>query len=390
MNILIVAFDFKPVIGGVSEYTHKVSSLLSAKGHKIVVFAPYMDGGREFDKDCVYEVYRYDYRALHTLNILNRYFKEYSLIKSIIKKYDIDIVLGNHICANPYSYWITAKLMKKPVCVMVYGMEVKEELRGIDGFKKKLVLRNSDKVFCISNYICAYAAKLGARRKKMSIVYPGITVNDFIPYNNKLSSFVTRKLFLEDKKVILTVGRLIERKGQDAVIMAMPRILKEIPNLVYVICGQGPYEKSLKEMAEKYGVKDRVIFTGSIDESHKQAYYDASDIFVMLNRELVNGDVEGFGIVFLEAGACGKAVIGGSSGGVAEAIIDNQTGLLVNPTDINAVAQAIVYLLKNPDIAKDMGIKGRRMAEESFTWEKLVPKFEQEFIGILPEVKPVS
>ncbi len=383
MNILIIASDSRPLIGGVSEYTHQIARFLSLEGNKITVFSPQMDKDKEFDVTCPYRIYRYNAGALYAHNKLYRYFKEYSLVRNIIRKDKIQVIIGNHLCANPYIYWLVAKISKKPYCVLTYGMEIGAGPNDIDGFKKRLVLRNANKVFCISCFAQNRVIKLGIPPSKTVVVYPGIAIQDFRAWNKKVASPISQKLGLNNRKVIFTLGRLVERKGQDTVIKAMPKVLKDVRDALYLIAGEGPYKKELRHLTEEYRVKEQVIFLGRISESQKQFYYDACDIFVMVNREIKNGNAEGFGIVFLEANACGKPVIGGKSGGAAEAIIHNQTGLLVNPSDIDEVAEAITYLLKNPDAASRMGDKGRQMIEKKFAWGKLVPKIEQELRNLI-------
>jgi phosphatidyl-myo-inositol dimannoside synthase len=376
MNILIIASNFKPLIGGVAEYTHQLASGLFLRGHRIIVFSPHSPGDKEFDATCSYKVSRYDAQALYALPKLKRNWKEYKIIKQMIKTEGIEIVIGDHLCAEPYLYWLAAKTTARPTCVFIHGLDILSGLNGIDGFKKRLVLSNVKRIFCNSRFTRDAVISFGFPSAKTSIVYPGINISDFKAGNNKTDSPVTKKLSLEGKKVIFTLGRLIERKGQDTLIKAMPLILKEVLEAVCLIGGEGPYEEQLKLLAQEQGVKEKVIFVGRVREVRRQDYYDACDVFAMPARQLESKEAEAFGIVYLEANACAKPVIGGRSGGAVEVIIENQTGLLVDPGDPDEVAGAIIKLLKDPALAKDMGLRGRQMVEDKFSWEKLLPGIE--------------
>jgi phosphatidylinositol alpha-1,6-mannosyltransferase len=160
----------------------------------------------------------------------------------------------------------------------------------------------------------------------------------------------------------------MRRKGHDRVIEAMPCILKSYPDARYVIAGTGSEATRLQRLANELGVGHAVIFLGRVPDDEILALYQAADVFVHPNRELPSGDVEGFGIVFLEANACGVPVIGGNSGGTPDAIQHEVTGYLVDPNDVDEIAHRILTLLGDPALRKRMGQAGREWAKK-FTWE---------------------
>lgn len=173
---------------------------------------------------------------------------------------------------------------------------------------------------------------------------------------------------LINKRVLLTVGRLVEHKGQDIVIQALPRILRKFPDVVYCIVGGGPYEGMLRQIASENGVAENVIFAGEVPEGDLAAYYKSCELFLGMSRYIEKtGEVEGFGIVFLEAAACAKPVIAGDSGGIRDAVVDKETGLLVPSENPDAVAQAIEKLLSDKALALQMGARGKKRVEEEFT-----------------------
>jgi phosphatidylinositol alpha-1,6-mannosyltransferase len=169
---------------------------------------------------------------------------------------------------------------------------------------------------------------------------------------------------LDGARVLLTVGRLVERKGHDVVIRALRRVSEAIGPVRYLIAGSGSEERRLRALAADLGCADEVIFIGHVSDEDLPPLYAACDVFVMPSRALQERDgIEGFGIVFLEAGASGKPVIGGRSGGITDAVLDGTTGVLVNPQDVEEIAEALIRLLRDREDAARMGEEGRRRAE---------------------------
>jgi phosphatidylinositol alpha-1,6-mannosyltransferase len=177
--------------------------------------------------------------------------------------------------------------------------------------------------------------------------------------------------------VILTVGRLAERKGHDIVLRALPTVLRKFPETRYLIVGTGPEEQRLRHLAVELGVAEQVVFAGRMPDEDLPDCYAACDVFVMVSREIpAKGDVEGFGIVYLEANAQGKPVVGARSGGVADAVEDGVTGLMVDSTDPENVADAILRLLANKDWAACLGIQGRNRVRTEFSMEVLARRMQ--------------
>jgi phosphatidylinositol alpha-1,6-mannosyltransferase len=184
--------------------------------------------------------------------------------------------------------------------------------------------------------------------------------------------------------VVLTVGRRVERPGHDLVIRALTAL--EEQSVRYVIAGTGPEEGRLRRLVEALGVRDRVLFTGHVPDEDLPGLYAACDVFVMPSRALGARDgIEGFGTVFLEAGACAKPVIGGWSGGVSEAVEDGVTGLLVDPHDPEALAEALRRLLRDPELRRRMGEAGRTRAERmEAAWAEAVRRVWSEALEAEP------
>ncbi len=173
---------------------------------------------------------------------------------------------------------------------------------------------------------------------------------------------------LEGKKVLLTVARLVPRKGHKIVLDALPQVMREVPNLKYLIAGDGPEKARLQEQARQLGIQDAVIFVGDVAHHEVCDYYNLCDAFIMANRLEAGGDVESFGMVFTEANATGKPVIGGRSGGTAEAVLDGKTGFLVDPESAEEIAERLLLLLKNEHLCGRMGAAGLDRVRTEFNW----------------------
>ena len=180
-----------------------------------------------------------------------------------------------------------------------------------------------------------------------------------------------KKYNLQGKKVILTVARLVKRKGHDLVLRAL-NLMTDIENLHYLIVGSGEDKERLREMVETLGLSDNVTFAGWVDDSELPDYYRLCDIYVMPNREVLEttDSLEGFGISFIDANACGKPSIAGRSGGTGEAVVEGVTGYIVDPGNPQELAEKIRFLLDNPEIGLQMGRKGRERTVRDFSWKQ--------------------
>jgi phosphatidylinositol alpha-1,6-mannosyltransferase len=214
-----------------------------------------------------------------------------------------------------------------------------------------------------------------AAAQRMVKIAPGIDVDHFSPQD---STQLRKELKLENKRVIVSVGRLVHRKGQDHLIQAMPEILKSVPDAHLLMVGQGPYLSHLKKLVENLDLIDQVSFIGRIQYAQLPQYICAGDIFAMPSRSRFFGlEVEGLGIVYLEASACGLPVIAGSSGGAPDAVVDGVTGIVVNGENDQEIAAAAIKLLQDLARSKSMGLAGREWIIENWRWEIWSERFNK-------------
>lgn len=199
---------------------------------------------------------------------------------------------------------------------------------------------------------------------------PGVDEKTFHPGSG--GDEVRARLGLTERPVVVCVSRLVPRKGQDTLIRAMPRILAAEPDAVLLIVGGGPCERDLRRLAEETGVAASVHFTGAVPWSELPAHYGAGDVFAMPCRTRRGGlDVEGLGIVYLEASATGLPVVAGDSGGAPDAVLDGETGWVVRGEDPDESADRITTLLADPELRRRMGDRGRSWVEEKWRWDLL-------------------
>ncbi|GAA2930020.1 glycosyltransferase family 4 protein [Streptomyces mexicanus] len=204
---------------------------------------------------------------------------------------------------------------------------------------------------------------------------PGVDEKTFYPGSG--GDEVRARLGLTDRPVVVCVSRLVKRKGQDTLIRALPRILAAEPDTVLLIVGGGPYEKDLRRLAHETGVAASVRFTGAVPWAELPAHYGAGDVFAMPCRTRRGGlDVEGLGIVYLEASATGLPVVAGDSGGAPDAVLDGETGWVVRGTSPEQAADRIVTLLQDAALRRRMGERGRRWVEEKWRWDLLAERLK--------------
>ena len=245
----------------------------------------------------------------------------------------------------------------------------------INRFKKKLnnrmllkaVLSNADCIIANSRYTASLVSDLHLREDVLRTVNIGADTSRFFPLDSR-GRILSELAIPRDAFVFLTMGRLIRRKGHDRVLQALAGIGSSHDNAYYVIAGRGPEERRLRELVEQLGVSERVRFTGYIPHHQVNDYLNSCDCFIMANRE-ESGDVEGYGLVFLEAAACRKPAIAGRSGGAVEAVLHDVTGLLVDPSRPDEIARAMELMITDPELASRLAGNGFSRVRGELNWE---------------------
>ena len=280
------------------------------------------------------------------------------------------VLLGT-VYDGPYGTWLR-RWLNLPYVALAHGNEILGILNGKPGMGRPPVhgawLRGADRVIAVSEFTAGLVRRTGVEPNRVEVVYPGCDSAHFSP--RPVNAELRRRL-LGDRardRVILTTGNLVARKGHDMVIRSLTAVRARFPDATYLVVGDGPYRGELEALAVAQGVREHVVFAGQATDEELPEVYALADLFVMASREN-ESDVEGFGIVFLEAAACGKPVVGGRSGGIPEAVVHGETGWLVDPSDSAQIAEAIVRVLADRESASRMGERGRARVVQSFTWD---------------------
>jgi phosphatidylinositol alpha-1,6-mannosyltransferase len=255
--------------------------------------------------------------------------------------------------------------------VVVHGLEVTRKMNWMKRVWLIKTLKSAHRVIAVSNFTRnRIISQYHIPQEKIITLPNGVDPQRFCPLAD--ISILQNRFGLVDKKIILTLARLQERKGHDKVIEALPIVLKQVPNAHYLISGEkkGKFYKKIDQQVKDMGLESHVTFTGYVEPEEINLFYNLCNVYIMPSRELKEtGDTEGFGITFLEANACEKPVIGGRSGGVVDAIENGETGYLVDPLDVAEIAEKLILLLTNDEHAHLLGQQGRQRILKSYTWD---------------------
>jgi phosphatidylinositol alpha-1,6-mannosyltransferase len=372
-KVLFVTNDFGPRAGGIETF---IIGLIERRAFaSTIVYTSAQANSQEYDqiweKKYGVKVIRDSSRILlPTPRVARR-------ISALIKAEGISVAAFG--AAAPLG--LLAHSMKRSGIVRIVALTHGHEVWWAKVFPFNLLLRRIGTGVDSLTYLGEYTRQMISRpltqsaKSAMIKIAPGIDTDHFSPRN---SANLRQSLQLSQKKVIVCVARLVHRKGQDKLIDAMPSILESIANAHLLIVGQGPYQSKLVKRVKKLGLEESVTFVGRINYEKLPEYICVGDLFAMPSRSRFGGlEVEGLGIAYLEASACGLPVIAGSSGGAPDAVVDGKSGVVVNGTDITAIAKTVIKFLRDPEGSRQMGQFGRNWVVEKWRWEIWSQAFER-------------
>lgn len=370
MKILIVTLEYPPVVGGIATYTLNVASQL--KADEVVVCAPKDAGAEEFDKQHAWKTYRCRPFWLWWPRWIPLFFQ----IRKIVKQEKITALHIHHALPGGYAARYIKKFFKISYTIFLHGSDW--QISAQHTFKlKKLgwVCRGAERVVVNSQFAKQSLATLIPYLPEMKVVYPCPHDSFYNPnYAPGDVESLRHQLALGGKKVILTVSRMVDRKGHARLAKCLPAIVKQDPNVVWLVVGDGPEMTEVMRIIQENNLQGMVRFVSSQPPEKVAIYYQLADIFVLLTHKDRAGVEEAWGTIFIEAASAGLPVVAGRSGGVAEAVQHMQTGLVVDSTNEAEVVNSIISLLHNPGYAKEMGNKGKSRAEQEFRWDVQLTK----------------
>lgn len=372
-NTLFITNDFGPRAGGIETFVHGLIERLP-KG-SVIVYTSSQANSAEFDaqwfENYGVEVIRDRSKILlptpRVISSCKKILRERSLTKVAFGAAAPLGVMANHL----------RKAGANRIVTLTHGHEVWWAKVPPFSFAIRYISKTIDSITYLGDYTKNQISKSIAEKdlSKLVQVAPGIDVEHFRPRD---SNKLRQELGLSNKSVIISVGRLVHRKGQDKLIESLPAIKAEIPNVHLLLVGVGPYQAKLVALAKELGVSELITFIGRINYAELPAYICVGDIFAMPSRSRLLGlEVEGLGIVYLEASACGLPVVGGRSGGAPDAVLIGETGLVVDGKEISEIAAACIELFQNPELATLMGSKGREWIINNWRWEIWANKFSE-------------
>jgi len=370
---LFISNDFGPRVGGIETFVHGLIERLP-KG-SVIVYTSFQQNSSESDakwlEEFGVEVIRDRSKILLPTPRVMRACQE------LIKNRNLSRVAFG--AAAPLG--VMARAMRRAgaqkIVALTHGHEVWWAKVPPFSAAIRFMSRNIDAITYLGDYTRGEISKALSKDDASRLVQiaPGIDVEHFSPTDSRQ---LRTELELTDKSVIISVGRLVHRKGQDKLIAALPAIRAAVPNVHLVLVGVGPHQDYLEKLALKLHVTDCVTFIGRINYAELPRYICVGDIFAMPSRSRFFGlEVEGLGIVYLEASACGLPVVGGKSGGAPDAVLVGETGVVVDGTNPSEIAEACIELLNNPELCALMGATGRAWITENWRWEIWAAKYAE-------------
>lgn len=377
-RILLLSNDFAPAVGGIAHVLQSICFALPPD--RICVLAQRMPGDAAFDRQQAYKVRRARY--LFRNKLLALFSTIYFAVRALwmLWRERCDVLYVDK--AFPLGLvGLAFRRLGIPFIVHTYGNDILFHQRRFFYCIRRHILRKAARVIAISTFTRDALIRLGVEERRIVIMRPKIDPRKF-EIRFDVSAF-KEELGLKGKRLILSVGRLVKRKGFDRVIEALPILAKDFPDVVFVLVGDGPDRERLERLVAERGAADRVVILLQCDETMVMKYYHACDVFAMPSRYIrERGDVEGFGIVFLEANACGKPVVGGNSGGVPDAVVHGETGCLCDPNDPAALADTFKRLLSDPALCARLGRQGRERVYREFALEKYAQEFAESILNV--------
>ncbi|MBD8507728.1 glycosyltransferase family 4 protein [Hoyosella sp. G463] len=365
---LLVTNDFPPRPGGIQSYIHTLASLLPPDD--LVVYAPRWreDSHTRFDAQQPFEVVRHPTTLMvPSPDVLRR-------SRELVRAHDCSAVWFG--AAAPLA--LLAPMLRRAgierAVACTHGHEVGWSMVPMARQALRMIGDSTDVVTYVSRYTRGRFASAFGPDAALEHLPPGVDTDVFRP-DEVARAEMRARYRLGDRPVIVCLSRLVPRKGQDMLIRALPGIQRRVPGTALVIVGGGPYGDRLRALAREHEVADDVIFTGTVPAAELAPHHAMADVFAMPCRTRGAGlDVEGLGIVFLEASASGVPVVAGRSGGAPETVVDHETGHVVDGRSISEITDAITEVLADPDRARSMGRAGREWVTENWQWQTMAER----------------
>lgn len=380
MKTLLLTENFPPISGGSGRWFWELYSRLPQDD--LLIVADNAENAYDFDKTHNLNIVRMPLKSTEwgfkSIKGLKFYVKTVLSLRKLIKQHHITHIHTGRVIHEGVTAWLLKLITGVKYLCYVHGEDVETAATsGEHNLMVKATCKKAELIICNSHNSAEIVKRLGyANDSKIHVLHPGVDANKFVPQQADIP-FKT-EMGWKNKKVIITVGRLQQRKGQDVMIEAMPAIIKEHPDALYAIIGRGECKEQLQSLIEKYHLQKHVQLLDEISDEQMIKCYQQCDLFILPNRTIGN-DIEGFGMVLVEAQACAKPVIAGDSGGTKETMLLGESGYVIDCTSSALIADKINQHLGNPELLSKMGLVGRAHVEKELDWVAHVEKAKKIF-----------
>ncbi|OBJ82509.1 alpha-(1-2)-phosphatidylinositol mannosyltransferase [Mycobacterium gordonae] len=371
-RVLLVTNDFPPRRGGIQSYLGEfVDRLVDDKTHTVTVYAPKWKGAEAFDEAAQSAGYRV---VRHPTTLMLPVPTVDTRMRRLIEEQHIDTVWFGAAAPLALLAPRARQAGATRVLASTHGHEVGWSMLPVARSVLRSIGDHTDVVTFVSRYTRSRFAPAFGPNAALEYLPPGVDSDRFRP-DPAARTELRRRYRLGERPTVVCVSRLVPRKGQDMLIKALPSIRRRVDGAALVIVGGGPYLETLRKLTREYEVEDHVTFTGGVPGDELPAHHAMADVFAMPCRTRGAGmDVEGLGIVFLEASAAGIPVVAGDSGGAPEAVQHNKTGLVIDGNSVEEVGEAVTELLTDRDRAAAMGAAGREWVRTQWRWDLLAAR----------------
>ena len=375
MRLLMIASEFPPGPGGIANHAHQLLLNLNRLGWDLAVVCPQDYAGRDETEafNC-----KQPFQVVSVPSGRGRFFEAFHRLRlsyHFCRKFQPDVVVGTGLS----GVWVAAALAtlrRLPCLAVAHGSEF-GATRWLSLTLNRLAFERMGVVVAVSQFTRRVMESSGIRPERVEVIPNAADHRRFrlLP-ESECQAFRTAVGFGGGGSLLLTVGHVSERKGQEIVIRSLPEILKKVPNTHYVMVGLPTLKEPLTRLAMELGVENHIHFVGPVSNHDMLHWLNCVDVFVMTSRTTSTGDCEGFGIAVVEAALCGKPAVVSAQSGLIEAIQENVTGLAVRENDVAATALAIGSLLSNAGLRAEMGAAALSRAERDQTWETSAPRYD--------------
>lgn len=382
MSIIFIADDFPPEVGGIQTYACELARATAELGEEVAVVASAQPGSAAIDAELPFTVVRVPTSGSYPVAAMNLA-AGVTQVARTLSAAPRCMVATKWSPEGPAAI-LAFRALRCPIVLIGHGGEfAAANGQAMKWLVQRVVLRRAARCLANSAYTAELFRRARVRPERIGVIGGGVRPEEFVT-GPAAAEELRAELGVGERPLLLTVARLIERKGHETVLRALPAVREAVPDVAWAIVGDGPMRERLQALTDELDLRAAVRFTGRLAAERLAACYAAADLFVMPSHAVPGELAEGLGLAYLEAAAAGVPSVGSDFGGIPDAIADGETGLLVPPRDSAALAEALVRLLTDSALRDRMGAAARERVEREFTWRRVAERFLAELEHVAP------